>query len=300
MKSLTSLLAALSVYLLLLGAVLYSYRSRPHPAVAESSRRTEIITLGIIGESGTQETPRPSIKKPEKPAKTPPRQAAEKSDRKREAKNSAEKRSSVKSPKPEELTEGKKSIPPISRHALVTKPKEVPKHLPEQSHGHKKYALAKVTPRDPTYYMALKVISTDAPENHQRKKRKKFKRPTRTHSKNTHNKRTRKRGAGSSHHSRYSATNASRFLYRLKKRINRNKNYPRVARRRGITGSVRVSFTILRNGSVGAISARGPRIFHASAKNAVKRAFPVNPAKASHTLPWQISVLLRYQLRQAR
>ena len=91
--------------------------------------------------------------------------------------------------------------------------------------------------------------------------------------------------------------NANRLLARLKRRIARNKSYPSVARRRRMQGVVRVSFTITRSGGVRGISVSGPRIFAASARSAVQRAFPVDVRQASFALPRRMSVTLRYRLR---
>jgi protein TonB len=61
-------------------------------------------------------------------------------------------------------------------------------------------------------------------------------------------------------------------------------------------GVVRVRFTILANGHVGNISLSGPKVFHASARKAVKSAFPVNVKKAPLHLPTTVNLSLRYTL----
>jgi protein TonB len=100
-------------------------------------------------------------------------------------------------------------------------------------------------------------------------------------------------GGGSPH---YSAGQRSSFLARIRARINRAKSYPRIAQRRGMQGVVRVRFTILANGHVGNISLSGPKVFHASARKAVKSAFPVNVKKAPLHLPTTVNLSLRYTL----
>ena len=90
---------------------------------------------------------------------------------------------------------------------------------------------------------------------------------------------------------------ANRFLAKIKRRIARNKRYPSSARRRRLQGTVRVSFTVLPSGRVGSISVRGPQIFTASARQAVRRAFPVDVSGVGFSLPRRISVTLRYRLR---
>jgi protein TonB len=95
---------------------------------------------------------------------------------------------------------------------------------------------------------------------------------------------------------RYSAGQRSSFLARIRARIDRAKSYPRIAQRRGMQGVVRVRFTILANGHVGNISLSGPKVFHASARKAVKSAFPVNVKKAPLHLPTTVNLSLRYTL----
>jgi protein TonB len=62
-------------------------------------------------------------------------------------------------------------------------------------------------------------------------------------------------------------------------------------------GTIDVRFTILSNGRVGNISVSGPKVFHKSARNAVKSAFPINVKNAPISLPKSINIKLRYQIR---
>lgn len=96
---------------------------------------------------------------------------------------------------------------------------------------------------------------------------------------------------------RASPAQKNRFLNQLRGKINRNKAYPRIAQRRGMQGSVKVRFTILRNGQVGNISVNGPKVFHKSAKAAVKKAFPINVKNTPISLPKTVNVTLKYQIR---
>jgi protein TonB len=89
----------------------------------------------------------------------------------------------------------------------------------------------------------------------------------------------------------------SRFLAKIRAKINRAKSYPRIAQRRGMQGRVKVRFTILKNGNVGHISISGPKVFQNSAKAAVKKAFPINTRNAPLSLPTSVNLTLRYQLR---
>lgn len=94
-----------------------------------------------------------------------------------------------------------------------------------------------------------------------------------------------------------SAKQKDLFLSKVRSRINKNKTYPKIAKRRGMQGSVRVSFTILRNGDVGKISVSGPKAFHKSAKNAVKRSFPISVQNVPISLPKNVSFTMNYRLR---
>ena len=89
----------------------------------------------------------------------------------------------------------------------------------------------------------------------------------------------------------------NQFLANIRAKINKHKSYPRIAKKRGMQGNVKVKFTILSSGKVGNISVTGPKVFHKSARNAVKSAFPINAKNAPITLPKSINITLRYQLR---
>jgi len=61
-------------------------------------------------------------------------------------------------------------------------------------------------------------------------------------------------------------------------------------------GSVMVSFTILPNGKVSNISVSGPNAFHSSAKDAVKKSFPVSVKNVPIALPQRVSFTMHYRL----
>jgi protein TonB len=90
---------------------------------------------------------------------------------------------------------------------------------------------------------------------------------------------------------------ANQFFSKIRQRINRNKSYPKIAKRRGIQGKVKVTFTILSNGNVGNISVKGAKVFHKSARSAVKKAFPVNIKNIAISLPKSVNFTLHYQLK---
>ena len=89
----------------------------------------------------------------------------------------------------------------------------------------------------------------------------------------------------------------NKFLADIRAKINKHKSYPRIAKKRRMQGTVDVKFTILSNGKVGNISVNGPKVFHQSARNAVKSAFPIDVKNAPITLPKSINIKLRYQIR---
>ncbi|HHD78967.1 MAG TPA: energy transducer TonB, partial [Epsilonproteobacteria bacterium] len=96
---------------------------------------------------------------------------------------------------------------------------------------------------------------------------------------------------------KFSAAKKNAFLSQIRTRINKNKTYPSIAQRRGMQGSVHVSFVIKASGNVGKISVKGPKVFHTSARNAVKRAFPINVKNVPLSLPTTVNLTLRYQIR---
>ena len=133
----------------------------------------------------------------------------------------------------------------------------------------------------------------------EKKKQQKIKKKQRKKVK-TSKKKTKKKQASkkvSARKSQRSKAQKNKFLAKIRAKINKNKTYPRIAKKRRMQGSVKVRFTILRSGKVGNISLSGPKVFYSSAKKAVKKAFPVRTKNASITLPMQINITLRYQIR---
>lgn len=95
----------------------------------------------------------------------------------------------------------------------------------------------------------------------------------------------------------HSAKERDLFLAKIRSRINKHKRYPRIAKRRGMQGSVEVRFTIMPSGKVSNISLSGSRVFYKSAQKAVEKAFPVSVENAPVTLPKTVSVILNYRLK---
>ena len=97
--------------------------------------------------------------------------------------------------------------------------------------------------------------------------------------------------------SRNSTAKKNQFLSKVRQKINKHKSYPKIAKRRGMQGTVKVRFTILANGHVGHISVTGPKVFHTSARHAVKSAFPISTKNVPLSLPASVNLQLRYQLK---
>jgi len=105
------------------------------------------------------------------------------------------------------------------------------------------------------------------------------------------------RQQASSKQSKSTKAERNKFWTKLRMKIDQNKFYPRIAKKRAMQGSVKVKFTILANGNVGNISVSGSKVFYNSARNAVKKAFPIDPKKSPISLPTSVNVPLNYQLR---
>ncbi|AKF24091.1 hypothetical protein YH65_00715 [Sulfurovum lithotrophicum] len=125
-----------------------------------------------------------------------------------------------------------------------------------------------------------------------KKKKKVKKKKVRTRTAQSSRVGVKRRGSGHA-----SVSQKNRFLSTVRQRINQNKSYPRIAKRRGMQGSVKVRFTILSNGHVGNISISGPKVFHSSARRAVEKAFPLSTKHIPVSLPKTVNLTLRYQLR---
>ena len=87
------------------------------------------------------------------------------------------------------------------------------------------------------------------------------------------------------------------FYKKIRVKINENKFYPKMAKRRRMQGSVQVKFTILRSGEVSNIVLQGPKVFHNSVRHAVQSAFPISVKNIPVSLPTTVNITLRYQIR---
>lgn len=89
----------------------------------------------------------------------------------------------------------------------------------------------------------------------------------------------------------------NKFYKKIRVKINQNKSYPKIAKRRRMQGSIKVTFTVLRSGKVSNIRIKGPKVFHSSARHAVKSAFPISVKNIPVSLPATVNVKLQYQIR---
>jgi len=77
------------------------------------------------------------------------------------------------------------------------------------------------------------------------------------------------------------------------------KFYPRSARRRGIEGSIKISFRLLEDGSILDLNASGgPSILRRAAKNSVTDALPLPKCPPNISCPMQISYAMQFKLNE--
>ncbi|MEN8304302.1 MAG: energy transducer TonB, partial [Campylobacterota bacterium] len=88
------------------------------------------------------------------------------------------------------------------------------------------------------------------------------------------------------------------FIEYLVKRINSNKSYPNMARRRCIEGVVDVKFIILANGNVEGIEiVSGKSIFKKATIQAIERSFPIEVDSSLFDFPEVFKVKIAYVLK---
>ena len=168
----------------------------------------------------------------------------------------------------------------------VVEPEPIPEPIVEEKPLPEPVVVKKIEKKpEPKKIVKKKIIKKKKPKKVVKKRVKKRKKQAR---------RVSSRRATSS---RVNPNKKSQFLAKIRAKINRAKSYPRIAQKRGMQGTVKVRFTILKNGNVGHISISGPKVFQNSAKRAVKKAFPINTKNAPLSLPTSVNLSLRYQLR---
>ena len=105
------------------------------------------------------------------------------------------------------------------------------------------------------------------------------------------------RKTNKSSHSVASKAKTNQFITKLKRAINHNKIYPKMAKKRGLQGTVTVSFTINSAGEVRNITIKGSKIFRKATKRAILQAFPINTKNIS--LPLKVNLRLNYKLNKS-
>jgi len=185
--------------------------------------------------------------------------------------------------------------PPEPKVEKVVEPIVEPEPVVEQEPEVKKEVIPepvveKITPK------VVQKVEKKKPVKKEKKKTRKKPIKKKVSKKKTSQKKTSKRQA-SKQQNHSSKAERNKFWNALRRKIDSHKFYPRIAKKRGMEGIVKVKFTILANGNVGHITVQGPKIFHNSAKNAVKSTFPISVKKAPITLPASINITLRYQMR---
>ena len=88
------------------------------------------------------------------------------------------------------------------------------------------------------------------------------------------------------------------YMHELLTHIEGYKFYPRVARRRGIEGEIKVSFTLLANGKLQDLQVDGDQsVLLSAAQQAMEDAVPLPLPPASMTLPRRIDISIVYSLK---
>ena len=311
-KALSSFLIAVSIYLLIIAAVLYAYTQYRTKLSEATTEKSQVIAFDVISTAESKPTP---IKKPKPPKESKPEKKPEFNKKPELKKKPFSKVAKQETKKPQKslLSKTTKKEPIIKKIPVVSLEKPTPAPSPQHIAPIAEKTVQRMIPapviihKDPTKALALKPIPqpiltqiakpikklTRKPTKQKVKKKKESTRQHQARQKRRSRSTKSKKGNGT-HKKRSSRKGKRSFLSKLKAKINQNKHYPRIAERRGVTGSVHVRFTILKNGRVGALSASGPALLRSAAKAAVRHAFPVNSTKAPFSLPYRTGVTLRY------
>ncbi|WP_456393818.1 TonB family protein [Nitratifractor sp.] len=291
MRRVVAFILALAVYLLAGAAVWWiGYRSE---ALTEALQATE-VTLVSLEESFEEARQQVNAEASEAAAEETPPQSDE-SEPKRPEEEAPEPQSQPPQPTVSEPEPEPTKPPQETPDYQEVMPEDLEDPEPPDLLKPQPDPLPRLQPPDPIEaekFLALK--SCPAPHKVKKSRLKQKKRLHHTQPKRDHRA---SRASSRSRARRGGGAAVNRLLARIKRRIARNKSYPRTARRRRAQGSVRVSFTITRGGGVRGIRCQGPALFCPSAQSAVRRAFPVSVEGASSSLPRRMSVTLSYRLR---
>jgi protein TonB len=88
------------------------------------------------------------------------------------------------------------------------------------------------------------------------------------------------------------------YLSEVRRRISREKRYPRSARRRGIEGTVQLRFAIARDGTIAGLRAEGTDVLSDAAVEAVRAAAPFRPLPEALGHAIRVNVPLVFELEE--
>lgn len=92
-------------------------------------------------------------------------------------------------------------------------------------------------------------------------------------------------------------TGVQNYLALIMQQVERHKNYPRVARRRGLEGSVQIRFLIAADGTVRALNLEGGHsLLRIAARKAVEDAVPFPPPPPGAARPCPIAFAMLFEL----
>ena len=87
------------------------------------------------------------------------------------------------------------------------------------------------------------------------------------------------------------------YIQQLLAHIENHKYYPHAARRRGIEGSINISFMLLANGQVRQLQVTGgPNVLQHATREAMEQAQPLPLPPSGISLPRQIAIAMVYSL----
>lgn len=87
------------------------------------------------------------------------------------------------------------------------------------------------------------------------------------------------------------------FFRCVKEKINRNKEYPRIAKRRSVEGDTKINFTIFPDGSIKIHNIEGKKVFINKSREALLDSFPMRiPQDLLMTFPVKLNISLSYRL----
>ena len=91
----------------------------------------------------------------------------------------------------------------------------------------------------------------------------------------------------------------TKFITELISRINSNKSYPRMARKEGIEGDVKIEFLVYSDGNVDNLKLIcGEKIFEKSAIEAIKKSFPIQVDQTLFHFPKEFTITIAYALNK--